>query len=182
MKNVAKLKLEPRMESGILSSAKRISEVMKSLLKPLEVITCLSQASRSTQVKMTVKILKMRKRKKVATLLLQTPRSDSTLALANSQPTTETTHIHAPMHLSLEAENSPIPTKVLANGGKSNSIKDTGLTELEFLTEETAVAKDSIRQRFLLATTCADLLVAEEMANGIQSSALNQSMEEKLDS
>jgi hypothetical protein len=48
--------------------------------------------------------------------------------------------------------NSLIPTPVSVNGGKLNSTKCTGLTELESSTEEIAAEEDLLELRSLLMT------------------------------
>jgi hypothetical protein len=60
------------------------------------------------------------------TMLNQAPKQDLINPLVNNPLTMETTLTHAPMP-SVEDLNSLTLIKVLVNGGKFNSIKNTGL-------------------------------------------------------
>jgi hypothetical protein len=72
--------------------------------------------------------------------------------------------------------------EVLANGGKSNSINDTMLTELRFSTEEIAAEEDLLEQRSLLTARFAVKFKMElETVNGILLNAQDHSWVKRSD-
>jgi hypothetical protein len=83
----------------------------------------------------------------------------------------------------LSEANSLILMLELANGGKSNSVETTGLTESESKTEETAAVTDYLEPRCTLTTNTVVLSqVVPEMDNGMMSNAPNHSMVRRSES
>jgi hypothetical protein len=85
------------------------------------------------------------------------------------------------MH-SAEDPSSHIPMLELVNGGKSDSIKDTLLTESEFKTEEIAAVQDLEEPRSMLITNSVELFLWElKMDNGTMSNAQDHFSVQRLD-
>jgi len=101
--------------------------------------------------KTTVNLMKVIKLPLI--MLNQTPRLESTKAVLDNLPITVTTHTQ---HLMLSEISSPIQTLVLANGGKFNSARNTGLLKSRFSTEEIAAEIDSREPRYSLTTNSVD--------------------------
>jgi hypothetical protein len=176
--SVEKLKVEPRMANGILSSANKTFKVTKLSLK-LQGTNIFQYQELKCILEKTREMMRIKKLLLPLIMSQQTPKQELTKDLLDNQPTMETMATQLAMLFQVDL-NSPTQIKELVNGGKLVSTNHIWLIESRFSTEEIAAVIDLQEPRSMLIVNSVDQLqVVQEMDNGMRSNAQNQSWVEK---